>query len=313
MEWYSILGIVCGLALAVCIFKGIQLAKKQKEEEQTKEIKKQEEESLKERVHKSYQESLVIEKENNLATFPINKAFEEKYGITFLQFKKEHERTSVEINLFDDSSNMYTFRKIDTIPYFTLCNTKNKSNFHELLTSLCWDNKAFQIYKNITIDEIEKDMYHYDLLEYVEYIVEEGLSFSSTSQNSKLGLAIHEEIWGTAATVQKVLNSQAPKKATRDTGYLNFYFASPCPSKLHTLSDSLVGVKYLKGAKKKVWEEKNIDRVKNKAAIASSTATASPTPKTKSLEELKDLKELLDLGVITQEEFEQKKKQILGL
>ena len=32
-----------------------------------------------------------------------------------------------------------------------------------------------------------------------------------------------------------------------------------------------------------------------------------------SLDELKKLKELLDLNIITQEEFEQKKKQLLGL
>lgn len=45
----------------------------------------------------------------------------------------------------------------------------------------------------------------------------------------------------------------------------------------------------------------------NKAEVAAPTASASPA------EELKKFKELLDMGVITQEEFDAKKKQLLGL
>ena len=43
-----------------------------------------------------------------------------------------------------------------------------------------------------------------------------------------------------------------------------------------------------------------------------STADSSPTP-TINTDELKKYKELLDMGVITQEEFDAKKKQLLGL
>lgn len=43
------------------------------------------------------------------------------------------------------------------------------------------------------------------------------------------------------------------------------------------------------------------------------TAVAAAQPKSSPAEELLKLKELLDLGVITQEEFDAKKKQLLGL
>ena len=39
----------------------------------------------------------------------------------------------------------------------------------------------------------------------------------------------------------------------------------------------------------------------------------SATPAVSSMDELKKLKELLDMGIVTQEEFDAKKKQLLGL
>jgi len=47
---------------------------------------------------------------------------------------------------------------------------------------------------------------------------------------------------------------------------------------------------------------------KAKAAEATPSITMAPTP----LEELKKLKELLDMGAITQQEYEEKKRKILG-
>ena len=39
----------------------------------------------------------------------------------------------------------------------------------------------------------------------------------------------------------------------------------------------------------------------------------NPQPTTSPADELKKYKELLDMGIITQEEFDAKKKQLLGL
>ncbi len=46
---------------------------------------------------------------------------------------------------------------------------------------------------------------------------------------------------------------------------------------------------------------------------AKKTATVSTTIQVSPADELKKFKELLDAGVITQEEFDAKKKQLLGL
>ena len=43
------------------------------------------------------------------------------------------------------------------------------------------------------------------------------------------------------------------------------------------------------------------------------TTVSAPAPQTSAMDEFKKLKELLDAGIITQEEFDAKKKQLLGL
>ncbi len=51
-----------------------------------------------------------------------------------------------------------------------------------------------------------------------------------------------------------------------------------------------------------------LDEIKGNAAVAS-TNTSAKSP----VEQVKELKELLDMGAITQEDFDTKKKQLLGL
>ncbi|MBE5769021.1 MAG: hypothetical protein E7333_05465 [Clostridiales bacterium] len=51
----------------------------------------------------------------------------------------------------------------------------------------------------------------------------------------------------------------------------------------------------------------------SKEEQAKAQAPAAPAPAVFAMDELKKLKELLDLGIVTQEEFDQKKKQLLGL
>ena len=49
------------------------------------------------------------------------------------------------------------------------------------------------------------------------------------------------------------------------------------------------------------------------AELQRSPAEAPPTPQISAAEEIKKFKELLDSGIITQEEFDAKKKQLLGI
>lgn len=56
-----------------------------------------------------------------------------------------------------------------------------------------------------------------------------------------------------------------------------------------------------------------LDSKKKNKSVASIQATEIQMPVTKNTDELIKLKELLDMGVISQEDFDAKKKQILGL
>ena len=46
---------------------------------------------------------------------------------------------------------------------------------------------------------------------------------------------------------------------------------------------------------------------------ASTSTTSAPAPQNNAMDDLKKLKDLLDMGIITQDEFDAKKKQLLGL
>ena len=51
----------------------------------------------------------------------------------------------------------------------------------------------------------------------------------------------------------------------------------------------------------------------NERQEATATPKSTPAPQSNSMDDLKKLKDLLDAGIITQEEFDAKKKQLLGL
>ena len=57
------------------------------------------------------------------------------------------------------------------------------------------------------------------------------------------------------------------------------------------------------------YVRKKIDEIKTAGDRNSTTVVNAISP----AEELKKMKELLDMGIITQEEFDAKKKQLLGL
>lgn len=68
-------------------------------------------------------------------------------------------------------------------------------------------------------------------------------------------------------------------------------------------------VKYLENVSEftNVWKSLNSEKTQKESAAANQTATYG------SADELKKFKELLDSGIISQEEFDAKKKQLLGL
>ena len=64
----------------------------------------------------------------------------------------------------------------------------------------------------------------------------------------------------------------------------------------------------------KTEKQKEVIIVENQTQVESiTTQKSNPIDKNKAIEEIKQFKELLDVGIITQEEFDAKKKELLGL
>lgn len=83
-----------------------------------------------------------------------------------------------------------------------------------------------------------------------------------------------------------------------------------------TRTDNFTGENSFPFMKSKVSNEKMqevVDYIKNKIREAKTPQATSVVQKISPAEELKKFKELLDMGAITQEEFDTKKKELLGL
>ncbi|MDL2310482.1 SHOCT domain-containing protein [Peptostreptococcaceae bacterium OttesenSCG-928-C18] len=133
---------------------------------------------------------------------------------------------------------------------------------------------------------------------------------------------IHEGEAGQESVVTKNLffGSTVNSKKIIDSMYLKLTFGGYKP-KIETL-------KYHKGAKIKTTSlnyklgKKNMESAlrlvelviaDNEASLSNANNNSSSDNQSSNLDELKKLKELLDSGIVTQEEFDAKKQQILGL
>ena len=84
-----------------------------------------------------------------------------------------------------------------------------------------FDNGALE--GEITIDQVEKILYPYEDLEYVEYINDVS-QYSIGKKPSSFDLSIHESLYGTASAINKVNNSV--HTITNDNSYIKLYFSS---------------------------------------------------------------------------------------
>ena len=80
-------------------------------------------------------------------------------------------------------------------------------------------------------------------------------------------------------------------------------------SAAQVLQDRIDGLRRCPGCKSNDTTEIS----KEEAAAAAQSAAVPAAPAVSAMDELKKLKELLDMGIVTQEEFDAKKKQLLGL
>ena len=301
------------ILLSVAIF----LLKKNKREIEKANYKQKEAE-----IKKQVDKSLEIKKNNNLEEMKLNIDFKNKYGITFLELQdKLTQAIDKSLYLFDitnvEASEIYKFTLIElnNTKYFFLYKINNGPKFVKLFKTTIFDEELLEIYKNTTLSEVEECMFLYDDLEYVEY-VNNVQEITMGSKPSSLSLAVHEELFGTAAAMNKANNSVYTSKY--DNSYIKFYFSSSSRiiPKKYLLSDlEKRGEVYYKDALEKIWVEKEKNHVLNANILnASKTQTkvevnnTSDDPYTK----LRELKVLLDEGILTQEEFDAEKKKLLN-
>ena len=269
--------------------------KKKKEEEERKE--KEQEKRLKEH-------SKII-KENNLEEVQFNKEFKREFGISFLEFKKSKKPKSI-LLYNEETSKFYIFEKIVlmTKEYFLLYDKSSITpDFAKLTESVFWNNSMLDIYKRISIKDVKKVLYPYDNLEYVEFI--EDVEEKTGSTVTQYQLEKHEFFHGTASAMKKAQDSTFTYK--NDRSKVLFYFSSnmhigPLENNVGKQPNQFPSELLT------IWNDKNINRVQTKALINN-----KENQKDKSLQKIRELKQLLDEGIITQEEFDIKKKELLGL
>lgn len=256
----------------------------------------------------------------------LNIDFKNKYGISFLELRDKIRMSSIRSpgqSLFlSDITNgeeyvFYNFILIElnNTKYFLLYKTKNGPKFVELFEKAIFDEKLLEIYKNTTLSEVEECMYLYDDLEYVE-CVNNVKEINMGSKPSSLSLSVHEELFGTAAAMNKLNNSVYTRKY--DNSYIKFYFSSSSriTPKKYLLGDLEKGGEvYYKGALAKIWAEKEknhllnaniLNASKNQNRVEVNNTSDEPYAK------LRELKVLLDEGILTQEEFDAEKKKLLN-
>lgn len=134
-------------------------------------------------------------------------------------------------------------------------------------------------------------------------LTDDGVIF----KRGKNDLMIHKSLRGETKVLYSQIQEIKFKEATlTSTGYLQL--STPRSSMvgvLRTVDQPQNAVKFKK--------DKNDEALKLKAEIESRIKALSKSESSTDLKSLKELKSLLDEGIITQEEFDLKKKQILKI
>lgn len=263
------------------------------------------------------QKSIEISRSSNLSNKQLSLNFKSKYGISFENFKSNLLASDFILLSSDFGANdMFVFRKIklNNKTCFLLESKSNKSSAEKLIYTSLVTDEIVKMYDYVKLSDIEKHIYDYDLLKYVNFI-EDITTVNTGKKPSSLGLAVHESIYGTASAINKANTSV--NQMTWNSSNVEFIFDSNfIVSKLkHDLSRSeQSGPTSFKGLLREVWHEKNQELVKNVEQISeviNSVQNNAPTA-APDYGKLRELKALLDEGIITQEEFESQKKKILG-
>jgi hypothetical protein len=117
---------------------------------------------------------------------------------------------------------------------------------------------------------------------------------SESKKHSALNTAVYEQVWGTAAAIDR--NTRDSEEAISNY-HFNFHIDN----------------KYLKGNVSCIVNAKNKHLLEKYIKLINSqrVSTDQPSITDDTIEKIKKLKSLLDCGAITEEEFNEKKKQLL--
>ena len=239
------------------------------------------------------------------------------YDITnhplLISFKKKHNKDFVS---FCKNLNNY---QTDGIPAETEEEEKREiyfsSDYFVIVKDDFWNFKQLVnnhknmkeelLYRNISLDKFE--VLNFDNILYIETITVKGKKTTYRSKEpSNLSLAITEELFGVAAA-NRAAN---PTTYTFDTpDYIKYKLVFSGSSNSRPIFIRKTDINTT--VRNTIFE--NLLVKKQKDEYLAKNNSSNTVTQTNNLDELKKLKELLDAGIITQEEFDAKKKQILGL
>ena len=251
----------------------------------------------------------------DLSTLAFPRQFKEEFGQDFFEFKE-----SLKIIRSSDmpKGNYYGFGEIKNVfmfndKYFYLYSTLTKDNDKENNSYLLMgdDEKTddlINLYTNTKLSDFKKNLYSLDdLLYVVGYTDKEESRYQSFSQPSKISLAFTEGLYGTAAAMKKLNDSQNKDMVVTKNYYIYKFIFSEKTNLPVMFDSSWMSPSY---EILKLYNTKTYERYQEKL-FNKANKTLEKKDDELNFEKLMKYKELLDCGVITQEEFDKKKKELL--
>ena len=255
---------------------------------------------------KKYKEENVVENKMDKCDFLVK--FEDKYKISFFDYKAKRIKNIINMWSYDDRTIYYFGIDLEK-NRFVIFPAWNYNDGNKALKTLMPEQKILVLsfgkeFENAILsanfEKFEKMFYSLDKLERI--VFKEQVMRSSTPRKiSGLDMAIKAEMFGTAYAVADAMDkANNPIVSNTDISKYLFLFANGVLNETAQMHKDTFN-SYLKDpAIGKLFHQ-----LLNKKETVKVTTVSSP------LDEIKKLKELLDIGAITQEEYDNKKKELL--